>query len=177
MELDTRELFRCLACHCNYCEEKLCTVSKADYIAWDYIYIYILLSKLTESSWRFLKFSEVLDVYIQIETFMYAISSHKKRRAKYQTEMLSWIAKQQFRYKQCFQQKNTLTIYTGDQKFNCDNADGHSQTGNRKKKWEVKLERQAVRTKATRNALRLCLHTVDRTFIYTNFLLLWIWQI
>ena len=179
MELDTRELFRCLARHCNYREEKLCTVSKADYIARDYIYIYIciLLSKLTESSWRFLKFSEALHVYIQIETFMYAISSHKKRRAKYQTEMLSWIAKQQFRCKQCFQQKapwpytrvtrNSTAIML---------MDIHKQAIE-KKKWEVKLERQAVRTKATRNALRLCLHTVDRTFIYTNFLLLWIWQI
>ena len=51
--------------------------------------------------WSFLK----LYMYIQIETFMYAITSHKKQRAKYQTEMLSRIAKQQFRYKQCFQQK------------------------------------------------------------------------
>ena len=46
-----------------------------------------------------------------------------------------------------------------------------------KKCREVEFERQTVRTKATRSALRLCLHTVDRTFIYTNFLLLWIWQI
>ena len=79
--------------------------------------------------WSFLK----LYMYIQIETFMYAITSHKKRRAKYQTEMLSWIAKQQFRYKQCFQRNNTMTVDTDDQKFNCDNANGHSQTGNRKK--------------------------------------------
>ena len=33
-----------------------------------------------------------------------------------------------------FPTKNTLTIDTDDQKFNCDNANGHSQTGNRKKK-------------------------------------------
>ena len=44
MELDTRELFRCLARHCNYHEEKLCTVSKADYIARDYIYIYMYIA-------------------------------------------------------------------------------------------------------------------------------------
>ena len=159
MELDTRELFRCLARDCNYRDEKLCDVSKADCIARDYI----LLSKL-RSSWRFLK----LYMYIQIETFTYAITSHKKRRAKYQTEMLSRIAKQQFRYKQCFQRNNTLTADTDDQTFNCDNADGQSQTGNRKKCREVEFERQAVRTKATRSALRLCLDTVDRTFIYTN---------
>ena len=41
--------------------------------------------------WSFLK----LYMYIQIETFTYAITSHKKRWAKYQTEMLSRIAKQQ----------------------------------------------------------------------------------
>ena len=80
--------------------------------------------------WSFLK----LYMHIQIKTFMYAITSHKKRRVKYQTEMLSWITKQQFRYKQCFQQNNTLTVDTDDQKFNCNNADGHLQTGNRKKK-------------------------------------------
>ena len=64
---------------------------------------------------------------------MYAITSHKKRRAKYQTEMPSRIAKQLFRYKKCFQRNNTLTVDTNDQKFNCYNAEGHSQKGNRKK--------------------------------------------
>ena len=91
--------------------------------------------------WSFLK----LYMYIQIETFTYAITSHKKRRAKYQTEMLWRIAKQQFRYKQCFQRNNTLTADTDDQKFNCDNADGHSQTGNRKKmsgSWSRKTSRE-----------------------------------
>ena len=42
MELDTHELFRYLARDCNYRDEKLCDVSKADCIARDYI----LLSKL-----------------------------------------------------------------------------------------------------------------------------------
>ena len=91
--------------------------------------------------WSFLK----LYMYIQIETFRYAITSHKKQRVKYQTEMLLWIVKRQFRYKQCFQRKNTLTVDTDDQKFNCDNADGHSQTGNRKKKlasWIWKTSRK-----------------------------------
>ena len=131
-------------------------------------------SEALRGFWSFLK----LYMYIQIETFMYAITSHKKRRAKYQTEMLLRIAKQLFRYKKCFQRNNTLTVDTNDQKFNCDNADGHSQTGNRKKKCrQVEFKRQAVRTKAMRSILRLCLHTIDRTFIYTNFILLWIWQI
>ena len=55
--------------------------------------------------------------------------------------------------------------------------DIHKQAIGKKNCHQVEFERQAVRTKATRSALRLCLHTVDQTFIYTNFLLLWIWQI
>ena len=42
MELDTHELFHCQAYDCNYCDDKLCDVSKADCIA----QAYILLSKL-----------------------------------------------------------------------------------------------------------------------------------
>ena len=84
------------------------------------------------------------------------------------------MAKQQFSYKQCFQRNKTLTADTDDQKFNCDNADW---TFTNRQCREVEFERQAVRTKATRSSLRLCLHTVNWTFIYTNFLLLWIWQI
>ena len=45
MELDTCELFSCLARDYNYHDEKLCDVSKADCIARDYI----LLSKLRSS--------------------------------------------------------------------------------------------------------------------------------
>ena len=41
-------------------------------------------SEALEGFGSFLK----LYMYIPIETFMYAITSHKKRRAKYQTEML-----------------------------------------------------------------------------------------
>ena len=137
------ELFRCLAHDCNYLDEKLCDVSKADCIALDYI----LLSKLI-SSWRFLKFSE---------TFMYAITSHRKRREKYQTEMYheSW--------------NNILTVDTDDQKFNCDNADGHSQTGNRKNN-VGKLNSTSRKNKGNRSALRLCLHTiVEHLFTQTLF--------
>ena len=44
------------------------------------------------------------------------------------------------------------------------NADGLFQTGNQKKKCrQVEFERQAIRTMAMRSALRLCLHTVNRT--------------
>ena len=38
-------------------------------------------------------FSKLLDVSEVFETFVYAIMSHKKQRAKYQREMLSHIAK------------------------------------------------------------------------------------
>ena len=74
MELDTRELFRCLARECNYRDEKLCDVSKADCIARDYI----LLSKL-RSSWRFLKFSEALLVYSNRNFY---VRNHVSQKAK-----------------------------------------------------------------------------------------------
>ena len=114
--------------------------------------------------WIFLK----LYMYIQIETFTYAITSHRKRRAKYQTEMLSRIAKQQYRYKQCFQRNNTLTVDTDDQKFNCGNADGHSQTGNRKKKMSASWIRKTSR-KNKGNEKRLeTLFTHRRSNIYLH---------
>ena len=75
MELDTRELFRCLARDCNYRDEKLCDVSKADCIARD---IHILLSKL-RSSWRILKFSEVLHVYLNRNFY---VRNHVSQKAK-----------------------------------------------------------------------------------------------
>ena len=147
-------------------------------IALHEIYIYCFQSsEALGGFWSFLKFY----MYIQIETFMYAITSHKKQRAKYyQTEMLSRIANREtaIQVQVMFSAKQHPDCRHRRPEINCDNADGHSQTGNRKKKCrQVEFERQAVRTKATRSALRLCLHTVDRTFIYTNFLLLWIWQI
>ena len=134
------------------------------------LYIAFKAQKLLEVSEVFCSFTCIF------KSKLLCTQSHltKKRRAKYQTEMLLRIAKQLFRYKKCFQRNNTLTVDTNDQKFNCYNAKGHSQTRNRIKCWQMEFERQTVRTKATRSALRLCLHTVDRTFIYTNFLLLWI---
>ena len=104
-------------------------------------------------------------MYIEIETFMYAITSHEKRRAKYQTEMLARIVKQQFRYKQCFQRNNTLTVDTDDRNSTAIMPMVIHKQAIEKKSRQVEFERQAVRTKATKSALRLCLHTVDRTFI------------
>ena len=66
------------------------------------------------------------------------LTSDKQWRAKYQTEMLLGIAKQQFKSRgqitfQVSSEKNTLTEDTDDQTFNCDNVNQHSQTGNLKK--------------------------------------------
>ena len=73
--------FRCLACDCNYHDEKLCNVSKADCIARD-----ILLSKL-RSSWRFLKFSEALHVYSNRNVY---VRNHVSQKAK--GEISNWDA-------------------------------------------------------------------------------------
>ena len=68
MEQDTSELFRCLAGDCSYRDEKL--------RKWFVLYA---TKNCFQSSWRFLKIS---GMYIQIETFMYAITSHKKAKGK-----------------------------------------------------------------------------------------------
>ena len=97
------------------------------------------------------------------------VHNHVSQKAK--GEISNWDAipnrETAIQVQAMFPTKNTLTIDTDHQKFNCDNANGHSQTGNWKKYRQVEFERQAIRTKAMRSALRLCLHTVDRTFIYT----------
>ena len=67
------------------------------------------------------------------------ITSHKKRRATYKSEMLMHVLQnsnsgEEVKLLLKFPAKrNTLTVDTNDQTFNCDNADGHSKTGNRKK--------------------------------------------
>ena len=76
-----------------------------------------------QSSERFQK----LYMYIQSKTFIYEMTSHK----------ISRIQVQRSNYKWSFEPKNTLIVYTGDQKFNCNNADGHSQTGNQQKNQQV----------------------------------------
>ena len=103
---------------------------------------YYTIPPATQAIFRALgRFGSFLNLYmyIQIETFMCTITSHKiKQRAKYQTEMLSRIAKtailvKSSNYKLSFQRKtNPQTVDPDNQTFNCDNADGHSQTGNRK---------------------------------------------
>ena len=80
MELDTYELFCCLAHDCNYHDEKLCDILKADCIARDYI----LLTKL-RSSWRFLKFSEASHLY---SNHNFYIHNHFSQKAK--GEISNW---------------------------------------------------------------------------------------
>ena len=70
--------FCCLARDRKYRDENF---SKADCIARDKT----LFSKLLHVSER--------NFYVSFETFIYAITSHQKQRAKYQREVLSHIAK------------------------------------------------------------------------------------
>ena len=51
----------------------------------------MLISKADGIARDKILFSKLLDVSEVFETFMYAITSHKKQRAKYQREMLSDI--------------------------------------------------------------------------------------
>ena len=55
--------------------------------------------------------------------------------------------------------KKTPWLETNDQKFNCNYADGHSQTGNLKKNQQVEFKRQAEEQKQ-RGVRWDCLHTV-----------------
>ena len=86
MEHDTRKLFCCLARDCNYRDEKLRNVNFKSGL---YCTRRNIVFKALGCFGSFLK----LYMHIQIETFMYAITSHKKQRAKYQTEMILRITK------------------------------------------------------------------------------------
>ena len=94
---------------------------------------------------------------------MSAITSHKKQRAKYQSEMLSQSSNsgQEVKLQIKFPVKNDPDGDTDKQTFNCDNADRHSQTW-QSKKLACKLQnsKDKQKNKTTRSALRLCLHTV-----------------
>ena len=106
-----------------------------------------------QRSWMFLKFSETL-----LKSKL--LCAQSRWRVKYQTEMQSRIAKlsnsgQKVKLQVEFPaKKNTLTVDTDDRTFNCNNADGHSQTGNCKK-LASRIQKTGWRTKATRSALRL----------------------
>ena len=125
-------------------------ISKADSIAPDKI----LFSKLLGVSEVFWSFTCI---------FKSKLFCTLLRLAKYQTEMLLCIAKEQFRsrgqIKSKVSSKKTPWLDTNDQKFNCNNADGHSQTGNLKKNQQVEFKRQAEEQKQW-GVPWDCLHTV-----------------
>ena len=164
MELDTRELFRCLARDCNYHDEKLCDVSKRQITMHETIYCF-----QSSSSWRFMKFSEALHVCSNRNFYVH---NHVSQKAKGETSNWDAIANRetaiQVLYKQCSRRKNTLIVDTDDQKFNCNNADGHSKTGNRKTKIGKLNSKDKLQEQKQWEALWDCSHTVDRTFNYLH---------
>ena len=107
-------------------------ISKVDCFARDYI----LFSKFLEVSEVFQSFAcEFKSKPLRMQS---RLTSDKQWGAKYQTEMLLRIAKQQFKSRghitfKVSSEKNTLTEETDDQTFNCDNVNQHWQTGNLKK--------------------------------------------
>ena len=160
MELDTHELFHCQAYDCNWWQIVRCFKSGLHCTS---------LYNIAFKALNFLEVSEVFRSFICIFKSNLYIHNHVSQKAK--GEISNWDAilnrETAIQVQAMFPTKNTQTIDTDDQKFNCDNANGHSQTGNWKKYRQVEFERQAIRTKAMRSALRLCLHAIDRTFIYT----------
>ena len=108
--------FCCLARECNYCDENLRDVNFKSGL---YCRRENIVFKAPGRFWSF-------------RNFMYAITSHKKQRAKYQREMLSHIAKTAILFKRSNYKvklpakKKILRLLTPI--INCDNADGHSQT-------------------------------------------------
>ena len=94
-----------------------------------------------QSSWRFLKFSEALHVYPN----RFYVRNQVSQKVK--GEILNWDAianpRRAIQVQAMFSaKKKTLTGDTDDQKFNCDNADGHSQAGN---VWFQKISRPPPR--------------------------------
>ena len=162
MELDTHELFRCMTAttvmkfksglhYTSFKAQKLLEISE---VFWSFTCISKSIlctqSGLTKSEGRNIK----LRCYRKSQKSNSGTSNvfNKKKKPWLETPMT----------------RNSTAIMP---------MDIHKQAIGKQNCHQVEFERQAVRTKATRSALRLCLHTVDQTFIYRNFLLLWIWQI
>ena len=72
-------------------------------------------------------------------------------------------------------EKNTLTVNTDDQKFNSDNVDGHSQTGNRKKKSASWIQKTSGKNKSNEKRLETLFthcrskHLFTQTSFYCEF--------
>ena len=89
--------------------------------------------KLHESIYRFQ--SSVFWSFICIFKSNLHVHNHVSQKAKGEISNRDAIPNREtaIQVQAMFPTKNTLTIDTNDQKFNCDNANGHSQTGNWKK--------------------------------------------
>ena len=82
-----------------------------------------------------LQVSEVFWSFICIFKSNLYVHNHVSQKAKGEISNRDAIPNREtaIQVQAMFPTKNTLTINTDDQKFNCDNANGHSQTGNWKK--------------------------------------------
>ena len=86
----------------------------------------MLISKANCIARDIILFSKLLDVSEVFETFMYAITSHKKQRAKYQREMLSHIEKtallvkrSNYKVKLPAKKKHFQTVHSDNQLRQC----------------------------------------------------------
>ena len=126
MELDTHELFHCQAYDYNWWQIVRCFKSGLHCTS---------LYNIAFKALNFLEVSEVFRSFIRIFKSNLYIHNHVSQKAK--GEISNWDAilnrETAIQVQAMFPTKNTQTIDTDDQKFNCDNANGHSQTGNWKK--------------------------------------------
>ena len=141
---------------------------------------YLLTYLLTEVFWSF----------ICIFKSNFYVHNHVSQKAKGEISNRDAIPNQEtaIQVQAMFPTKNTLTIDTDDQKFNCDNANGHSQTGNWKKIsaswiWKTshknKSNEKRLETLFTRRWSNIYLHKlpliVDLTDIKSSIVLKFNW--
>ena len=128
MDQDTSELFRCIAHDCSYRDEKLRerfvlhATKNCFKVLGGFWHVY--------SNWNFYVRNHIpwkakgeisnWDAFV----YTYHKNSNSGQEDKLQAELIT---------SKVSSKKNTLTLDTNEQTFNRDNADEHSQTGNRKK--------------------------------------------
>ena len=181
MELDTHELFHCQAYDCNWWQIVWCFKSGLHCTS---------LYNIAFKALNFLEVSEVFRSFICIFKSNLYIHNHVSQKAK--GEISNWDAilnhETAIQVQAMFPTKNTQTIDTDDQKFNCDNANGHSQTGNWKKIlaswiWKTshknKSNEKRLETLFTRRWSNIYLHKlpliVDLTDIKSSIVLKFNW--
>ena len=137
-----------------------------------------------------LEVSEVFWSFICIFKSNLYVHNHVSQKAKGEISNRDAIPNREtaIQVQAMFPTKNTLTIDTDDQKFNCDNANGHSQTGNWKKIsaswiWKTshknKSNEKHLETLFTHRWSNIYLHklplTVDLTDIKSSIVLKFNW--